>query len=161
MAREDTSSAPTFKQQELAGWEGKAKTYDDYAGKITLRAVQPLLNAAGIDAGTRLLDVASGRGTSRVLPPRGAQLPWVWISLRRWSSRRRGVSRAPNFTKGMPKHCDSKVIRSMRLSARSGYCTWRSRTRQSPRPFESFGPEGTTRSRCGVHPRSTNSAISC
>ena len=62
MAREDTSSAPTFKQQELAGWEGKATAYADYAGKITLHAVQPLLAAAGIEAGTRLLDVASGPG---------------------------------------------------------------------------------------------------
>ena len=33
MAREDNSSAPAFKQQKLAGWEGTAKTYDDYAGK--------------------------------------------------------------------------------------------------------------------------------
>jgi SAM-dependent methyltransferase len=62
MATAETSSAPTFKQHELAGWDAKAKRYDDYAGKITLQAVQPLLAAAGIEAGTRLLDVASGPG---------------------------------------------------------------------------------------------------
>lgn len=62
MATESASSAPTFKQQELAGWDTKAKAYDDYAGKITLQAVEPLLAAAGIQAETKLLDVASGPG---------------------------------------------------------------------------------------------------
>jgi ubiquinone/menaquinone biosynthesis C-methylase UbiE len=52
----------TFKQQELSGWDGKAKTYGDYAGTITTQIVQPLLDAAGVKADTRLLDIACGPG---------------------------------------------------------------------------------------------------
>lgn len=54
--------APTFKQQELAGWDAKANAYDDYAGKITTQIVQPLLDAAGVKAHTRVLDIACGPG---------------------------------------------------------------------------------------------------
>jgi SAM-dependent methyltransferase len=57
-----TPGAPTFKQQELAGWDAKANAYDDFAGKITMQIVQPLLDAAGVEAKTRLLDVACGPG---------------------------------------------------------------------------------------------------
>lgn len=55
-------SAPTFKQQELTGWDAKAKAYDDYAGKITTQIVQPLLDAAGVKAKSRVLDIACGPG---------------------------------------------------------------------------------------------------
>ncbi len=54
--------APTFKQQELAGWEAKANAYDRYAGRITAQLVQPLLDAARVEAKARLLDVACGPG---------------------------------------------------------------------------------------------------
>jgi ubiquinone/menaquinone biosynthesis C-methylase UbiE len=53
---------PTFKQQELAGWNAKANAYDDYAGKITTQLVSPLLDAAGVETKTRLLDIACGPG---------------------------------------------------------------------------------------------------
>jgi SAM-dependent methyltransferase len=53
---------PMFKQQELAGWDAKAKAYDDYAGKITAQIVEPLLDAAVVKAKTTLLDVACGPG---------------------------------------------------------------------------------------------------
>src|SRR5437667_1749216 len=56
------SGAPTFKQQELAGWDAKANAYDDYAGKITTQLVQPLLDAADVQPKKRLLDVACGPG---------------------------------------------------------------------------------------------------
>lgn len=52
----------TFKEQELAGWDAKANAYDDYAGKITRQIIPSLLDAAGVQAGMRLLDVACGPG---------------------------------------------------------------------------------------------------
>lgn len=52
----------TFKEQELAGWEVKAPAYDDYAGKITTQIVEPLLDAAKLTKGSRVLDVACGPG---------------------------------------------------------------------------------------------------
>jgi len=56
------SDVPTFKQQEQAGWDTKAKYYDDHAGGITREAVQSLLAVADIKVGTKLLDVACGPG---------------------------------------------------------------------------------------------------
>ncbi len=52
----------TFKEHELAGWDAKARGYDDYMGSITRQAVEPQLRAAGVEAGTRVLDVACGTG---------------------------------------------------------------------------------------------------
>jgi len=62
MVTGDVSGGPTFKQQELAGWDAKANAYDDYAGKITTQIVKPLLDAADVTARTRVLDVACGPG---------------------------------------------------------------------------------------------------
>ncbi len=52
-----------FKAFESAGWAARAATYDDLMGAVTARFVEPLLDAAGVRAGTRLLDVACGPGT--------------------------------------------------------------------------------------------------
>jgi SAM-dependent methyltransferase len=54
--------AATFKAFEAEGWTGKAKTYDRLTGRATARLVAPLLEAAGVESGTRLLDVACGPG---------------------------------------------------------------------------------------------------
>lgn len=62
MVTDAAPSAPTFKQQELAGWDAKANAYDDYAGKITTQIVAPLLDAAAVKAKTALLDIACGPG---------------------------------------------------------------------------------------------------
>jgi SAM-dependent methyltransferase len=62
MARDAGTSEPTFKEQEQAGWGAKASAYDDYAGRITTQIVEALLDAAAVQAGTELLDVACGPG---------------------------------------------------------------------------------------------------
>ncbi len=54
----------TFKELELKGWNQKARDYDNYAGKITLQAVEPLLNATDVEFGTVFLDIATGPGYS-------------------------------------------------------------------------------------------------
>jgi SAM-dependent methyltransferase len=51
-----------FRTFEAQGWERQAPTYDDFLGRITHRLVDPLLDAAGVRAGTRVLDVATGSG---------------------------------------------------------------------------------------------------
>lgn len=59
---EPTVDADAFNAFEAAGWHRQSAGYDDFFGRITTRTVEPLLDAAGVDAGTRVLDVASGPG---------------------------------------------------------------------------------------------------
>jgi SAM-dependent methyltransferase len=64
----------SFKELEQRGWGAKAGDYSAFAGQITLGAVTPLLDAAGVRAGTRVLDVACGPGAIAAgAAARGAQ----------------------------------------------------------------------------------------
>lgn len=54
--------AAVYKAFEAEGWTRKAKTYDRLTGRVTARLVMPLLEAAGVQSGTRVLDVACGPG---------------------------------------------------------------------------------------------------
>ena len=51
-----------FNTFEAAGWEEKAAAYEGAFGSLTGQAIEPLLDAASVGAGTRLLDVATGPG---------------------------------------------------------------------------------------------------
>ena len=59
LARAD---AQAFHEFERAGWERVADDYDRYFAALTTRFIPPLLDAAGVAAGSRVLDVASGPG---------------------------------------------------------------------------------------------------
>jgi SAM-dependent methyltransferase len=56
------SSWGAFHDFEQAGWQRAASSYPDTFGTLTVHATGPLLDAAGVGAGTRLLDVATGPG---------------------------------------------------------------------------------------------------
>jgi SAM-dependent methyltransferase len=56
------SGAGEFKAFEAAGWSRRATTYGRVSGAITVRFVAWLLDAAGVGAGMRVLDVATGPG---------------------------------------------------------------------------------------------------
>ncbi len=51
-----------FRDFEVAGWERKADPYHRVFGPITSRVIDPLLDAARVGPGTRVLDVATGPG---------------------------------------------------------------------------------------------------
>src|SRR4029077_16729525 len=51
-----------FHDFEQAGWERAAEHYDDAFGSLTAQTIKPLLKAAGVTAGMRVLDVPSGPG---------------------------------------------------------------------------------------------------
>ncbi len=51
-----------FDAFEAAGWERRVAGYDDFFRPITSRLVVPLLDAAGVTDGSRVLDVGSGPG---------------------------------------------------------------------------------------------------
>jgi SAM-dependent methyltransferase len=51
-----------FNAFEAEIWETKAAGYDRFFGDMTSRLIEPLLDAAEVGAGTRVLDVATGPG---------------------------------------------------------------------------------------------------
>jgi 2-polyprenyl-3-methyl-5-hydroxy-6-metoxy-1,4-benzoquinol methylase len=51
-----------LKRFEAAGWNARADTYGDLTGRVTALVADPLLDAAGVVAGQRVLDVACGGG---------------------------------------------------------------------------------------------------
>jgi ubiquinone/menaquinone biosynthesis C-methylase UbiE len=51
-----------FDAFEAAGWEETAVAYERFFGGITGRVIEPLLAAASVGVGTRVLDVATGPG---------------------------------------------------------------------------------------------------
>jgi SAM-dependent methyltransferase len=51
-----------FNAFEAAGWEEKASGYDRLVGHVTSRFGAPLLDAANVTQGTRVLDLATGPG---------------------------------------------------------------------------------------------------
>jgi SAM-dependent methyltransferase len=53
---------PSFHDFEQAGWERAAEYYPDAFGSLTAQTIKPLLEAAGVTMGMRVLDVASGPG---------------------------------------------------------------------------------------------------
>lgn len=55
---------PTFKSLEHRGWNERARYYDGYTARLTGFAVAPLLDAAGVRTGARVLDVCCGPGTA-------------------------------------------------------------------------------------------------
>ncbi len=51
-----------FNAFEASGWEKQAAGYEDFFGRIVTRVIEPLLDAAEIGPGKRVLDVATGPG---------------------------------------------------------------------------------------------------
>jgi ubiquinone/menaquinone biosynthesis C-methylase UbiE len=70
-----SAGAEAFHAFEHAGWQGAARRYDDAFGSLTRQAIDPLLDAAQVRAGARVLDVASGPGyAAAAAAQRGAQV---------------------------------------------------------------------------------------
>jgi ubiquinone/menaquinone biosynthesis C-methylase UbiE len=72
-----------FREFEIAGWRepGRAEAYDAVVGRVTARAAEPLLDAAGVHAGTSVIDVATGTGhVAGAAAARGALATGVDVS---------------------------------------------------------------------------------
>lgn len=62
-----------FKEFELKGWERAAEEYHHLWGHLTAQAVVPLLDAASVSEGKKVLDVATGAGyAAGIAATRGA-----------------------------------------------------------------------------------------
>ena len=76
-----TIDPDAFNTFEATGWQAHAAGYDDFFGSITPRLIEPLLDAAAVGDGTRVLDVASGPGyVSAAAAARGASVVGVDIA---------------------------------------------------------------------------------
>ena len=70
-----------FNAFEATGWEQQATGYDAFFGPITTRLVGPLLDAAGVRPGARMLDVATGPGyVAAAAAERGADVVGVDVA---------------------------------------------------------------------------------
>ncbi len=70
-----------FKDFEHAGWQGIPRQYHEGFGALTTQAIEPLLDAAGVRADARVLDVASGPGyVAAAAARRGARVTGVDFS---------------------------------------------------------------------------------
>jgi SAM-dependent methyltransferase len=71
-------SGDAFKAFESEGWSARAGTYDALMARATALAVEPLLDAAGVGPGVRVLDAGCGLGTlSAAAAARGAEVTGV------------------------------------------------------------------------------------
>jgi len=62
MAASETIDPDAFNAFEAEGWKRRASGYHDFFASITTRATERLLDAARVDPGRRMLDVATGPG---------------------------------------------------------------------------------------------------
>jgi len=56
------ADAESFREVERTGWSAKANDYDGLLGQVTSGATAPLLDAAAVQPGVRVIDVACGPG---------------------------------------------------------------------------------------------------
>jgi ubiquinone/menaquinone biosynthesis C-methylase UbiE len=52
----------SFREFEHSGWQGIPEQYHQAFGELTTQSIEPLLDAAGVKAGTKVIDIASGPG---------------------------------------------------------------------------------------------------
>jgi ubiquinone/menaquinone biosynthesis C-methylase UbiE len=62
MADPTPYDAARFREFERDGWNTVGRAYGDSFGSLTAQAIEPLLDAARVGSGTRLLDLACGPG---------------------------------------------------------------------------------------------------
>jgi SAM-dependent methyltransferase len=78
---EPTVDADAFNAFEARGWEKRAAGYEGFFGAITTRLAEPLLDAAAVGTGARVLDVACGPGhVAATAAERGASVVGVDIA---------------------------------------------------------------------------------
>jgi 2-polyprenyl-3-methyl-5-hydroxy-6-metoxy-1,4-benzoquinol methylase len=70
-----------FNAFEAAGWEARAESYHRHLGAMTAPVIEPLLDAAGVARGRRVLDVATGPGyAAAACAVRGASVVGVDVA---------------------------------------------------------------------------------
>ena len=90
----------SFKGMEQAGWDKNAAGYDKLFGSITRHAIEPLLDAAAVNAGSSVLDLCCGPGYGAAAAAgRGARAMGIDIS-QAMVETARGLHPAVTFLQG-------------------------------------------------------------
>jgi ubiquinone/menaquinone biosynthesis C-methylase UbiE len=75
------SDPHSFRQFEHSGWQGIPQQYHQAFGELTAQSIEPLLDAAGVKKGTRVVDIATGPGyVAAAAAQRGARVVGVDFS---------------------------------------------------------------------------------
>ena len=78
---DEAVDADAFNRFEAAGWEARAERYHRHLGAMTAPVIGPLLDAAGVAPGRRILDVATGPGyAAAAAAVRGASVVGVDVA---------------------------------------------------------------------------------
>jgi SAM-dependent methyltransferase len=161
MAERGVADEPSFKELEQRGWGAKADNYNAFAGQITVGAVAPLLDAAGVTAGMRVLDVACGPGyVADGATARGAHAIGIDFAANMVAEAQRRYPRM-NFVREMPKTSGAIRRALTRSSAPSAFSIARTPTRRSQRPIGSCVQMGAMPSPSGWVPTGTIFLRSC
>jgi SAM-dependent methyltransferase len=138
-----------FDAFEAASWGERASVYHRSLGAITSRVIEPLLDAAGVGSGTRVLDVATGPGyVAAAAAVRGADIVGVDVSAEMISLAHRlrpelefhraDAAQLPypdgsydavlaNFLiphVGRPEHVTAELVRVLRPGGALAFSTW-------------------------------------
>jgi SAM-dependent methyltransferase len=62
VSEDEDEDTEVFKEFEAAGWSANAERYEDLTGAVSARVIEPLLDAAAVEAGARVLDLGTGPG---------------------------------------------------------------------------------------------------
>ncbi len=83
MAQGSADATAAFRAAELAGWQARVAAYDRYLSPLTTEIGERLLDAAGVGAASRVLDIACGPGrTTAAAAGRSASVVGVDFSER-------------------------------------------------------------------------------
>ncbi len=154
---------PSFHDFEQAGWERAAEYYGDAFGSLTAQTIKPLLKAAGVTGGMRLLDVATGPGGVAAAAAEWGANPvgidfsahMVALARREHHPRSRSKRATPKRLRFADGSFDAVVINFGVLHLA------RPDTRARRGARECSVPAAAARSRSGRRPRSRWASVSC
>ena len=129
MALEKSKNPVEFADFEKTGWQKQIAGYDHGVGAVSRQTVQPMLDAAKVRAGVRVLDVCCGPGmladaaVKRGAKAFGLDFPDV-VKLART------LAPAAEFQSGDAQNLPFRTIPSTRWSAATASCMCRTRKKR-------------------------------
>ena len=139
-----------FDQYEAAGWQLVAGLYERVWSPTTRQAVDSLLDAAGVEAGLRVVDVGTGAGDAAGrASERGAQATGIDVAAAMVEIAA-GRYPAASFVEASVTDLPSPTSRSMRQSGTSSSSTSASPSGRLERSRESSSPVGALPCRPGT-----------